>query len=277
MSLLAAIASSRRRSSVAYDADAASYFAAVEAVSSISATAKNAANALIAGLKAASLWTLIHQLYLYAGPDTLAGALVKAKGSGTRVNNGFVSGDFSSILGLQGNGTSKSITNGFLTNGFSSLSHSIFVYSSAGLPTSPPDSFLFGSYNNTGNGSLLLDAYNTSFGGARAFRSGGALSLSFSAFFTSDLLASGSVMGARTGSTISKIYQNGALKNTNSNPATPAFSSLDFSSFCVNSNGVLGGFSPDRRQVEIFAQGLNDTQAQQLHDLTTAYVNALNA
>jgi hypothetical protein len=186
-----------------------------------------------------------------------------------------VNGDFSPTFGLQGDGTSKYIINGFLTNGFSSLSHSIFVYSSAGLATSPPDSFLCGSYNNTGNGSLLIDAYVASFGGARAFRSGGALTLPFSAFFTAGLLASGSVMGARTGTSTSKIYQNGGLKNTNNNTVNPSFSSLDFFSFCVNSAGTAGGFSPDRRQVEAFAQGLNDAQAQALHDLTTTYVNAL--
>lgn len=274
MSLLAAIASSRRRASVAYDTDAQSYFTAVEAVSSIGTVAKNAANALIVGLKADGLWTLIHQLYLYAGPNTLAGALVKARGSGTRVNNGFVSGDFSPTLGLQGNGTSKSITNGFLTNQFSANSHSIFVYSSSGFIISSVDTILCGSYNNTGVGSLILDAYTVYVSG-RAFRSA-QLNPGLFPVFTTGLTTSGSIMGSRTTSSMAKIYQDGIYKAQNTSSISPSFSNLDFSSFGLNTNGTVVAWSPDRRQVEAFTQGLDDTQAGQLHNRVTSYVNALN-
>jgi len=276
MSLLAAISSSRRRSTVAYDADAASYFAAVEAVSTISATAKNAANAYIVGLKAASLWTLIHQLYLYAGPNTLAGALVKAKGSGTRVHNGFVSGDFSPTLGLQSSGT-KYVNNGFLANSLAANSHSIFVHSSGGLVISGTPAILSGVYSGAEQSLLCLDSYvNYLSVVGRAFRSG-TYSYASIPLFNSALTTFGSVMGSRTANNSSSVYQNGIIKANNSATVTTAFQPYDISSFCLNTSGTSRSeFSADRRQVEIFAQGLNDTQAQQLHDLTTTYINALN-
>ena len=276
MSLLAAIASSRRRASVTYDADAASYFAAVEAVSSIGATAKNAVNSYIIGLKAASLWTLIHQLYLYAGPNTLDGALVKARGAGTRVNNGFVSGDFSPSLGLQGNGTSKYITNGFLQNSFAAASHSIFVYSSSGLAVSSGGGIvLSGSYGLNQPSLLNLEAYFNYYAG-RGFRSGSYTIGNFPVISTG-LITSGSVMGSRTSLSLAKIYQNGASPVSSTATVGISFANIDVSSFAQGPSSTVSNFSGDRRQVEAFAQGLNDTQAQQLHDLTTTYLNALNA
>ena len=124
MILLNSASSNRHRNLADFptDSDASAYFSAVEAAgSTIGVTARKAVNNFIIGLKADGLWSLIHELYLYAGPDTLAGALVKVKGSGTRVNNGFVSGDFSPTLGLQGDGTSKYIANNFLASSFAVL------------------------------------------------------------------------------------------------------------------------------------------------------------
>ena len=276
MSLLAAIASSRRRSGVTYDADAASYFAAVEAVSSIGATAKNAANAYIVGLKSASLWTLIHQLYLYAGPNTLAGALVKAKGAGTRVNGGFAGGDFSPTLGLQSSGT-KYVNNGFLANSLAANSHSIFVYSSGGLAISGTPAILSGCFSGAEQSLLCLDSYvNYLSVVGRAFRSG-TYTFASIPLFNSGLTTFGSIMGSRTANNSSAVYQNGAIKASNSQTVTTAFSAHNINSFCLNTSGTSQSeFSADRRQVEAFAAGLNNTQAQQLHDLTTTYVNALN-
>ena len=274
MSLLAAISSSRRRSTVAYDADAASYFAAVEAVSTISATAKNAANAYIVGLKAASLWTLIHQLYLYAGPNTLAGALVKAKGAGTRVNGGFAGGDFSPTLGLKGNGTSKYVNNNFLASSFNSASNSIFIYSSSGFHVSG-DAILSGVFmGGTGTSLLALDCFISNIG--RAYRSGTYTSGNFPVL-ASGLITSGSVLGSRTSGNLAKLYQNGApVASSSASVIFPSFTGDSLFSFGLNNFGNALYFSSDQRQVEAFAAGLNDSQAQALHDLTTTYVNALN-
>lgn len=273
MSLLSAIASSRRRAVSSYDADAASYFTAVEAVSTIGTTAKNAVNALIVGLKTDGLWTMIHELYLYAGPNTLAGALVKARGSGTRLNFGFVSGDFSPTLGLQG-GQAKHINNGFLANSLSNTSHSIFIYSSSGIAVSG-DQQLSGAYSTSGETTaLILDAY-ASYVSGRAFRSGTYTAGNFPAL-TSGLITSGSVMGSRTSSSLSRLYQNGSPVAGSSSVVNPVLPNLDIFSFSRNTSGTAQFHSSDRRQIEIFAQGLNDTQAGQLHNRVTDYVNALN-
>jgi hypothetical protein len=276
MILLNTIASSRRRPSVTYDIDASSYFTAVEAVSSIGTVAKNAANALIVGLKADGLWTLIHQLYLYAGPNTLAGALVKAKGSGSRTNNGFVSGDFSPTLGLQGSGA-KYISNGFLASALAPTSHSLFFYGS-NYTISGSSSSICGVWTGSAPSLMAFDTYTIEpVPAGRAYRCG-TFSFPASPIITTGLTTSGSIMASKTASNSTKIYQNGISAAASTASSTPTPPSIDFWSFAFNySNAIPTAASTDRRQVEAFAQGLDATQAQQLHDLTTTYVNALNA
>jgi len=90
-----------------YDADAATYFAAIAtAGSSITTANKDAVNAFIVGCKADSIWTAIKASCLLAGPDDLTGALVPLVGSAP-TNTNFVSGDYSRTLGLTGNGSTK--------------------------------------------------------------------------------------------------------------------------------------------------------------------------
>jgi hypothetical protein len=95
------------RSSESYDADAATYFAAIaSAGSSITTANKAAVNAFIVGCKADSIWDAIKASCLLAGPDDLTGALVPLVGSAP-TNNNFVSGDYSRTLGLTGDGSTK--------------------------------------------------------------------------------------------------------------------------------------------------------------------------
>ena len=284
MILLNSASSNRHRNlaSFSIDSDASAYFSAVEAASStIGATARKAVNNFIIGLKADGLWSLIHELYLYAGPDTLNGALVKAKGTGTRVNNGFVSGDFSPTLGLQGDGTSKYIANNFLASSFAPLSNSIFVYSSSGFNNSG-NKILSGNYPSNlafpadRNGLISLDAYAT-YVSARAFRSGTYVNGEFPISYV--LEKSGSIFGSRTSATMAKLYKNGLPVATSTSSINPSFASQDIFSFGLSNNGVLnsGSATSDRRQVEVFAQGLNDNQASILHKRTATYIENLLA
>ena len=277
MILLNSASSNRHRNlaSFSIDSDASAYFSAVEAAgSTIGATARKAVNNFIIGLKADGLWSLIHELYLYAGPDTLAGALVKAKGAGTRVNNGFVSGDFSSTLGLQGDGTSKYIGNGFLQNSFNNASHSIFVYSSSSLAVSGSVT-LAGAYNGIQGGLLSLESYYNYYSG-RGFRSHSYTVGNFP-IISSGLIASGSIMGSRTSLSLAKIYQNGVLSASSTATVGSGFAAIDVTSFALGPPSTYTSFSADKRQVEAFAQGLNDNQAAILHKRTATYIENLSA
>jgi hypothetical protein len=277
MILLNSASSDRHRNLATFstDSDASAYFSAVEAAeSTIGATARKAVNNFIIGLKADGLWSLIHQLYLYAGPDTLAGALVKAKGTGTRVNNGFVSGDFSPTLGLQGDGTSKYIANGFLQNSFAATSHSIFVYSSSGLAVSGSVT-LAGCYGGAQSNLLSLESYYNYYSG-RGFRSASYTVGNFPVISTG-LITSGSVMGSRTSVSMVKIYQNGASPVSSTANIETAFATIDVASFALGPPSTYNSFSADRRQVEAFAQGLTDNQAAILHKRTATYVANLSA
>lgn len=89
-----------------FDPDAAAYIAAVQAVSSMSYGNQLAVNAFFVGCKADGIWTAIKASCILAAADTLTGALVPLVGTAP-TNNGFVSGDYSRILGLLGNGVDK--------------------------------------------------------------------------------------------------------------------------------------------------------------------------
>jgi hypothetical protein len=104
----------------AFDADALSYFSAVEGVSgsfdlsSINAIytesyVKSAHSELFVGLKADGVWSRVTELYLLIG-KTFAGLSVKAKGIGAITNNNFVTGDWAAAGsggGLIGNGSTN--------------------------------------------------------------------------------------------------------------------------------------------------------------------------
>lgn len=106
MNLLAAIASSRRRTLAGYDVDAAAWFSAVVAAgSSVSDNNKTAVSAFVAGCKSDGIWTAMKSVNLLCAASSLAGALAPLKGAAP-TNFNFISSDYSTTQGLLG-GSSK--------------------------------------------------------------------------------------------------------------------------------------------------------------------------
>jgi len=91
-----------------YDADATTYFAAVEAADgqSLESGVKTAINDFIVGCKADGTWSALKASCILAGARTLSGALVPLAGTAP-TNYNFVSGDYNRKTGLVGNGYSK--------------------------------------------------------------------------------------------------------------------------------------------------------------------------
>jgi hypothetical protein len=91
-----------------FDADAAAYIAAVEAVdtAALEAGVKTAINAFVVGCKADGIWSAIKASCILSGARTLSGALVPLAGTAP-TNFNFVSGDYNRKTGLVGDGTSK--------------------------------------------------------------------------------------------------------------------------------------------------------------------------
>jgi hypothetical protein len=129
--LVSIIAASRRR--VAFDPDAADYFARIAAAgSTISAGNQAAVNAFVVGCKADGIWSAIKASCLLAGPDDLTGALVPLVGTApTNVGGGFVSGDYSRTTGLIGNGSSKLLDSNRNNNADPQNSHHLAAWVSA--------------------------------------------------------------------------------------------------------------------------------------------------
>ena len=100
-----------------YDADATTYFAAVEAADgqSLESGVKTAINDFIVGCKADGVWSAIKASCILAGARTLAGALVPLVGTAP-TNFNFVSGDYNRKTGLVGNGTTKKLRTGLNYN-----------------------------------------------------------------------------------------------------------------------------------------------------------------
>lgn len=94
--------------SIPLDSDALAYIAAVEAADgqSLEDTVKNAYLAFIVGCKSDGIWGAIKASCILAGARTLSGALVPLVGTAP-TNFNFVSGDYTRMSGLKGNGTTK--------------------------------------------------------------------------------------------------------------------------------------------------------------------------
>ena len=268
-SLSPIMAASRRR----VDPDAADYFARiVSAGSSISVDNKAAVNTLFLALKTQSIWTLISQLYLFAGVDNLTGCLVKAKGSGSLSNTSFVGGDHNRTTGLLGNGSSKYLNTGLANNALSGTSNHIFVEGS-GFETSG-DRIPVGAYNGTVPNIFTLDFYAAGFTG-RVFRCAAGATVGSVPRITTGLITSGSFCGTRTSASSASIYQNGSLSNNNTTSVSPAFSTRPIFVFALNNIGSPVGYTAARLRAASIGSGLSDAQASSLNAAIATYMSSL--
>jgi hypothetical protein len=257
----------------AVDPDAADYFARiVSAGSSISVDNKAAVNTLFLALKTQSIWTLISELYLFAGVDNLTGCLVKAKGSGSLSNTSFAGGDHNRTTGLLGNGSSKYLNTGLANNALSGTSNHIFVEGS-GFETSG-DRAPAGIYNGGPATTLLaLDFYSAGIS-SRAYRSASG-AISAVPRITTGLITSGSFCGTRTSASSASIYQNGSLANNNTTSVSPAFSTRPIFVFALNNIGSPASYTAARLRAMSIGSGLSDAQASSLNAAIATYMSSL--
>jgi hypothetical protein len=253
------------------DPDAAAYFARIEAAgSTINPNNRNAVNALFLTLKAQSIWTLISELYLFAGVDNLTGCLVKAKGSGSLSNTSFVSGDHNRTTGLLGDGSSKYLNTGFASNALSGTSNHIFVEGS-GFETSG-NPCAVGVFNGDEASILALDFNNGASG--RLYRSGRNSPATIPRI-TTGLISSGSFCGTRPSSASASIYQNGSPANTNTTATSPAFSDRPMFVFAFNNIGSPSTYTAARLRAVTMGSGLSDAQVSSLHTAISTYMSSL--
>lgn len=95
-------------SSVAFDSDAATYIAAVEAADGqpLEYAVTTAIQSFVSGCKTDGIWDAIKASCILAGARTLDGALVPLKGDAP-TNFNFVAGDYNRETGLVGDGSTK--------------------------------------------------------------------------------------------------------------------------------------------------------------------------
>jgi hypothetical protein len=127
------------------DTDALAYIAAVEIADAVPlhARIKTAINDFVVGCKADGTWTAIKSACFLAGPATLNGALVPLVGTApTNVN--FVSGDYNSLTGVIGNGSTKYLN----SNRASNTDTQNDVHQSVWIATAHPSGTLGGFIGN---------------------------------------------------------------------------------------------------------------------------------
>ena len=206
--------------SSAFDSNAASYIAAVEAADgqALEAGVRTAINNFVVGCKSDGIWTAIKSSCILAGARTLAGALTPLTGTAP-TNNGFVSGDYNRETGLLGNGSSKYLDSNRANNADGQNSAHVSVYASTWGTTTSTTKFpigrQIGGFNeralaagtavNSGNLSARVQSTN-------AFASHG--SARVAGFVGASRVASGTVTVRNNGSTTS-------VSQTSTTPSSP--------------------------------------------------------
>jgi hypothetical protein len=192
-----------------YDADAATYFAAVEAADgqSLESVVKIAINDFIVGCKADGTWSALKASCILAGARTLAGALVPLVGTAP-TNFNFVSADYNRKTGLVGNAASKYLNTQRSDSADPQNSHHLAVYASAIASGNQSYCGLYGD----GNGSLVQRDSNKHYAYSRS--SGPAPSGASASNLNTGLLG-----GVRTSST-SLAARFGGTNYTEANSST---------------------------------------------------------
>jgi hypothetical protein len=281
MSILSHHAVVARKRARAYDPDATTYLGnLVSAGSDMTTANKSALNSLVLGLKADSLWSLITELYIMAGPDSLVGAMIKLKftTSNTCQNINFVSGDYDRVSGLKGDGVTKYYNANIATNILGATSHCAYwnasdMETASGSWPTGDNYFALGSLSGGGSGLFVLDIFETFIAG-RGFRSGADSGTDFP-FITSGLIADGAISGSRRSTTDCEFYQDATSAQTATATVTPSPLSLDLYLFGLNFNDSLFGPTASRCRVAMIGSGMSDVQMAAFHARVETYLAAL--
>ena len=127
-----------RGAAPAFDPDAATYIAAVEAADEqeLEPGLKQAIDGFVTGCKADGVWDAIKASCILAGARTLNGALVPLAGDAP-TNFNFVSDDYDRVTGLKGDGSTKYLDSNRATNADpQNNNHAVSFLSSAGVSSS---------------------------------------------------------------------------------------------------------------------------------------------
>ena len=210
-----AVATMRKGSVHAHDADAVAYLAAVEAADgqSLESAVRTAVTAFVVGCKADGIWSAIAASCILMGARTLSGALVPLRGPAP-TNQNFVSGEYSRTLGLKGTAynTSKLI----LTNYSDTLPQNdahIAVYMTS-INSLPSQQIIAATPPTSGKLTRIIggSSYDQVSVQVRSAAGGGVENISAQA---------GLVGGSRTSASLLSAYMNGAAGTNTQNSAAP--------------------------------------------------------
>jgi hypothetical protein len=208
-----------------YDADAASYIAAVEFADgqALEIGVKSAINDFVVGLKADGIWDSVLSCAIMMGARTLDGALVPLKGSSpTSVN--FVSGDYNRKTGFLGNQTNKYIDTNFQDVSAYRIDNHVGVFQTA-FGASGSTRPLIAARNTAGAGGsnqILRDSNATP--NANLFNRGGLNSATFT-------LAAVAFIAMSRGSSSQYLWRHNGSGNTVTNTADASVSNVNYRLF----------------------------------------------
>jgi len=245
---------------VAYDPDAAAYFAAMSIQPD--ATRKGLINDYIVGLKADGVWSLLDLVYILASHDEQAARLnAKVPASNTITVAGTVT--FTTDRGYTGNGT-----NGYLETGRALNAGGNYAQNSAStfswINSSTGTTQSLGTWYSGSRVSSLPDV-------AAGFT--GRVNQTSDSTFGNPANRLGSRCISRTGATTTNGQVNGVASGSTSTVASTSLNStaLTLLGDAANFNGL------DRLALAALGGGLTGTQMTALHDRSSTFLTAIGA
>lgn len=232
---------------------------------SVSSTQRTRVNTLIVDLKAASLWTGLRRLWLYAGESSASQAKIDIK-----------------------NLSSHSVTSApvLAAGGYTGDAVDDFINTNFNIRNDWPntDNASFGAYVRTNR---TTQEVKTSMGCAIVaivcqlnpctFQGGGGCNYQINSgagnTWNSGTTAQGFWTVSRTSSTAVELYRNGSsVETVSQSSGTPDNGTMYV--LASNGGGVGGNFSDDQHSAVFIADGLNDTQAAALSTALNTYMTA---
>jgi hypothetical protein len=259
-----------------YQPEAASYFTAIEdAGGTLTDNVKAEFDAFVVREKDAGRWGKLKRLYPFLG-GKINSAVIDAITLSSATNNNFVDTDADSLIGLQGDGSTKYLRD----SAFNGLGQTQFNYGHYWLEITANvlagDTIVAGSFSSTSASSILYSKL-TSASNLPTIR--GNVLLTIQTSTTAALTNGGSLASNKTSSTSTKIFLNGAEESEITTTDTGTLPSADLVIF-TSSNGAgtdTGRISNAKSGAYAFWTGFTDSDVSGFDTSYKTFINNIQA
>ena len=254
-----------------YETDAAAYFQTVEdAGGTLTTNVKSEFTSFVSREVEAGRWSKIKRLYPFLGA-TIDSAVIDAVTLNSATNTNFVDADVDATIGLQGDGSTKSLRLTETADNIlpDSTDFQIGVFRIGAVEQSTSLSRLFGYLKTSNTANRLYLQKNQ---------------LQPQCFATDGVTAAGGVLssnsshiGASFSSTDLKVLLDGVVTSTSTTARSTSFGTESIDLFAFNVNGSPSGHSSINSGGYFIASGLTLSETQALESSYKTFINNITA